>query len=1020
MLVARSRVPLVGRREEQRRFGDVLDDASGGRARLIVVSGPAGIGKTRFLAEMRDIARSRSFDIASGRGLYYEDQTFQVLHGGLVQHIGEVLGQPAIAASDDEPVIDLDAGLERWRHARFDQTRALADLTVAAARRRPLLVTIDDASLADDGSLDVLERAAVHDVPLIVVLAVQQSADGLPARFERLISEGAIELRLPPLNRLETFELLRELGISDADQMQAAGNPLYLEIIARQQISASSAAPPTSVMDAYEEVLGTFPPATGALLGFLALVGDDIDLSMFGELTGLTTDQITDRLGPAVDGGVAEVLPDSVALRHPVVRGVVISRLTTEERRQLHLELSEAMEASELWSGLAAVRHLIQAGPAADGAVLAERASQIASEVMVVGLWHEAATLFEAAIAGAERSGCWSAAEQADVHRSAAVARVAEGDVRLAEQRALQAEALYADAGDALGAARSRVLRYRCLVFSGEFGVLLDRQPLLELAESDTLPLDLRLEALVTASELGWMTADHLESGRLAARAALLGAENGLTELAVRGLVSRSTSEWLQLDLHGSLATLDEALATAGSSIADQVVAAGRRSLNLWWLGRLEEAEAQATRTLTLAEQAQQPLERSIPLATRIAAAASRGEVGLAEELGYEAVILQRASDDRWAGNFFLPGLAGLAAARGDTAEALSRLEQLGEGSDGSSRELAALLEVHVRTVGGVATDDDRAIVEHLAGPDAAGVLTSLRIGTPAIFSLVIEAADLLTVGTADIAAAGVEEAMARGQLVTSTLHYLLPRVAGTAARLRGDLDQSVAVLSDAALMAANRSLVVEAARVELELAVSFAQRNEGRDMERAVAHARTATAEFARLGLRGLAALAERRLPGSVTTQLDDDPQVGQGAVVCVAPTAKYSLGPAASGGPSWQLVLHGQLGIVELAKGFGGDPVGGDGESARSGDLVVGFDRVRDAVEYGLRAVARARTNGAQVRVGVVSGTEHVADARHLAGAADGNRVLIDEAARRAASEYHALNFSPRANGFEVRSTH
>ncbi len=1051
VLVARSRLPLVGRREEQRRVVGALDDAAGGRARLIVISGPAGIGKTRFLSEMREIGRSRGYDVTSGRGLYYEDRLFQTLHGGLVQHLREVLGQPGILASAEPavvvgdvgageaeaetavaetPMANLGAGNERWRHTRFDQIGELADLVAASARRRPLLVTVDDASLADDASLDVLERAVAHDVPLVVAFAVQKAPQGLPDRFERLVSEGAIELRLPPLNRLETFEMLRELGVQNANQVDSAepveavarasaGNPLYLELAACQQAMSSAAAPPTSVMEAYEATLSTLPDETTRLLRTVALVGDDLDPGMVAELVGLTEQQLLAGLRPAADVGVVDLGVGSIGLRHPVARGVVVGALANDERRELHFELARAMEGSERWSMLASVRHLIQAGPVADGALVATMAVEVAREIMVLGLWHEAASLFEAAITGAERSLCWSDAELAEVHLSSALARVAAGDVRLAEQNAVSAQALYTDAGDDEGAARAMVLRYRCLVFSGEFGVLLDRKPLLDLAERRSVPVDLRVEALITASELGWMTGDHTDSGTLADRAACIGQESGLIELAVRGLVSRATSEWLRLDLEGSLATLDASLELAGSSVADQVVAAGRRSFNLWLLGRVDEAVSGARHALELAQQARQPLERSIPLSTGIAVAAARGEVGRAEELGYEALVLQRVSDDRWAGNFFLPSLAGLAAARGDVDAALTRLEELGDGSEGASQELAALIEVHVRTLCGVATDDDRAIIEHLSGPEAETILPGLRLGSPAILSLVVEAADLLDAGAAEFAAAGVAEAMERGQMITSTLHYLLPRVVGTAARLAGDLDRSVAVLEDAAGVAAAQGLAVEGARVYLELAVSLARRDQPGDEARAVFCGRSATAEFARLGLRGLSGLARRQLPQHIAAQLDHEPSSSRGAAVCVTSVVKYGLSADSSGGdPSWQLVLHGQRGIIELATTFGGVARSLGGSQGSESEMVVTFDEVQDAVEYGLRSVARARTHGVQIRVGVVAGADNIDGAQRLAGAADGNRVLIDELARRSSGEQHMLSFSPRSSGFEVRA--
>ena len=58
---------LVGRDGELRRLLDLLDDAAEGRPRHALISGDAGVGKTRLVSELAGRAAGRGFTVLSGR-----------------------------------------------------------------------------------------------------------------------------------------------------------------------------------------------------------------------------------------------------------------------------------------------------------------------------------------------------------------------------------------------------------------------------------------------------------------------------------------------------------------------------------------------------------------------------------------------------------------------------------------------------------------------------------------------------------------------------------------------------------------------------------------------------------------------------------------------------------------------------------------------------------------------------------------------------------------------------------------
>src|SRR5947207_5674112 len=196
------------------RIDQSLREAIAGSGSLLLIEGPAGIGKTRLVLAAGRHGRELGLTTLSARGSELE-RDFAY---GLVRQLFEA---PLAAASPPERAEFL-AGAAGHAAALFgvaaprdDAARALLDpsfailhglywLCVNLARRYPLLLCIDDVHWADQASLRFLQFLGrrLDELPIAVVAAARpgRSADAAPVLAALAASPPAEVLELAPLS----------------------------------------------------------------------------------------------------------------------------------------------------------------------------------------------------------------------------------------------------------------------------------------------------------------------------------------------------------------------------------------------------------------------------------------------------------------------------------------------------------------------------------------------------------------------------------------------------------------------------------------------------------------------------------------------------------------------------------------------------------------------------------------------------------------------------------------------------
>ncbi|MGW0519050.1 ATP-binding protein [Crossiella sp. NPDC003009] len=381
----------------------VLDDLvrrvrDGGSA-LVVLDGPAGIGKTTLLRSVRARAGEAGLPVVSGVGSELERQ----FGFGVVRQLIE----PRLAAAGAARRAELFAGPARFARPVLEEAPGPVDavppdalgaalhglywLLAGFADHGPFLVVVDDVHWADLSSLRWLAYLArrLDGLPVGLLLAVREGetpAD--PRAVEEILASPLCQvLRPEPLSAVAVADLARaELGGPVAAEFAAAcldstgGNPLLLTELLRglraHRVTGAAAeaglVPEFGVAAIASGVLGRLrrsPPETGTVAEAVAVLGPAATTAQVRRLTGLGAAQVEACVRRLVALGLFAV--DGPRFVHPMVREVVYRDLSAATRSALHERVAELMQARapgfERAGPDQVAAHLLPVAPAGQG-----------------------------------------------------------------------------------------------------------------------------------------------------------------------------------------------------------------------------------------------------------------------------------------------------------------------------------------------------------------------------------------------------------------------------------------------------------------------------------------------------------------------------------------------------------------------------------------------------------------------------------------------------------------------------
>ncbi len=352
---------FVGRATELELMRTLLGAAEAGQPVVMLVSGDAGVGKTRLIGEVAADAAERGYAVLSGRCAELADTVPYLPLADAVRGAASgpfadaVASRPVLARLLPDQEIARSA-VDMPGMAQQQLFGAVLGMLTELAATRPVLLVLEDLHWADRSTRDLITflSRVLHSerVALVLSYRTDDMHRGHPLRpvvaeLQRLPTVTAIEVG--PLDSGAMAQHLTQLaggGLDaaaiDAVISRAEGNAYYAE----ELLAASSSGRelPAGLADLLVARLAGLSAAAQQVLRAAAAAGRRIDDDLVMAASGLATAEYEDAVREAV---VRQLLvPDGEAgleFRHALLREAIYNDLLPQERTRLHARLAELL-----------------------------------------------------------------------------------------------------------------------------------------------------------------------------------------------------------------------------------------------------------------------------------------------------------------------------------------------------------------------------------------------------------------------------------------------------------------------------------------------------------------------------------------------------------------------------------------------------------------------------------------------------------------------------------------------------
>ncbi|HLH92885.1 MAG TPA: AAA family ATPase [Xanthobacteraceae bacterium] len=400
--------PFIDRERETAIMLGCWQRAAAGEGQVLVVSGEAGVGKSRVIAEV--CARIRRLESTTDTPLIFQCAPYHA-NSALYPVVRQLTRLAGIERSDADPdKFDKIDGLirrslrepgqapaliaellgikanERYRpvpggsqEKRDLLIDALIDWCASRVSDHTLIIIVEDAQWIDPTSRLFLRRLAdwAKDVRVLIIITVRSGADAnLGAIFGEARapeSGGNIAPRMSfcqiaELSQSHVRQLItvaaRDRALSAAEMHdlleKSAGLPLYVEELTKSLLQAREIsdahgqtrtrafAVPHTISDALMARLDQLGRAK-EIAQHAAVIGQEFSLGLLTRITTNSADELVSHLNSLVDTGIvapSDAATDAYQFRHALIRDIAYHSLLNRTRRAIHLKIANELAQS--------------------------------------------------------------------------------------------------------------------------------------------------------------------------------------------------------------------------------------------------------------------------------------------------------------------------------------------------------------------------------------------------------------------------------------------------------------------------------------------------------------------------------------------------------------------------------------------------------------------------------------------------------------------------------------------------
>jgi DNA-binding CsgD family transcriptional regulator len=372
-----SRGALVGRAAELGRLTGLLDVAAASQPVVALVSGDAGVGKTRLVSELGTVARERGFTVLAGHcaeladSVPYlpladalRDAASDEPEGGVVADA--LAARPVLATLLPDPGAGPPTDGDGPGLAQQQLFGAVLGMLAELAAARPVLLILEDLHWADRSTRDLvtfLSRVMHHGrIAVVVTYRTDDMHRRHPLRpviteLLRLPSVTSVSLGpLPPAAMAEHLIAISAEPLDAADLGQliarAEGNAYYAEELAAA-VSCDPSELPAGLADLLLARMEQLTPVAQQVLRAAAVTGRRVDDELVRRASGLPEEEYEGAVREAVAHQL--LIPDGRAgymFRHALLREAIYADLLPGERTRLHARLAALLRDDERLAGV--------------------------------------------------------------------------------------------------------------------------------------------------------------------------------------------------------------------------------------------------------------------------------------------------------------------------------------------------------------------------------------------------------------------------------------------------------------------------------------------------------------------------------------------------------------------------------------------------------------------------------------------------------------------------------------------